>query len=420
MKKEIAGTASAMLVIAFQLQLLTFFSPLFVQNKTIWPASYYAFWIFIIGSTAFSYPKERPWPVMLLCGALIAMTSWYPVDVIAKNFIVAMVFVICASALATAAGSLKILKLCAAATALNSCIVLADILFVHDLITNGADRAVGLSFNPNLAAIGMLLGATATYRAVPIHLIPYFVVLVGFAIFATLSKSVLLAFTVIFGAVAFVHLLRRRPIPGLAGPAVLVLALVTYLGVAWSLNYGFVLATSNTFRGIGTALSAFETARTSSAAAAAARRDQPLPSAGQIGEVGSGNHILIEEIRRRAENESHINSISARVLFMEQAWLAYRDGPPFGIGLDGAHAFAPHNSFLLFALAFGPIGWIIPLAFISLIWRNAPLALAVFAASMVSHDIFLMPSLLAPIAFGLAHRNLRNGVPSEPNDIAKK
>jgi hypothetical protein len=419
MKKEIAGTASAILVIAFQLQLLTFFSPLFVQNKTIWPTFYYAFWIFIIGSTAFSYPKERPWPAMLLCGALIAMTLWYPVDVIAKNFIVAMGFVICASVLATAAGSLKILQLCAAATALNSCICLADILFVHNL-TNGADRAVGLGLNPNLAAIGMLLGATATYWVVPIRLIPYFVVLVGFAIFATLSKSVLLAFTVIFGAVAFVHLLRRRPIPGLAGPAVLVLALVTYLGIAWSQNYRFALATSNAFRSVDTAFSAIETARTPSAAEAAARRDQPLPSTRQIGEVDSDNHILIEEIRRRAENESRINSISARVLFMERAWLAYRDGPPFGIGLDGAHAFAPHNSFLLFALAFGPVGWIIPLAFISLIWRNAALALAVFAASMVSHDIFFMPSLLAPIAFSLAHRNFRNRVPSEPNDIAKK
>lgn len=408
MKKEIAGVASALLVIAFQLQLLTFFSPFLVQSKTIWPIFYYAFWIFIIGATVLSFPKARPWPVVVLCGALIAMSLWYPIDTVAKNFIVAMVFMICASTLAIAAGSLRILQLCAAATALNACICLADILFEHNL-TNGADRAVGLGLNPNLAAIGLLLGATASYRVVPFHLIPYFVILVGFAIFVTLSKSSLLAFAVIFGAVALVHLLRRRPVPGLAGPAVLALLLVAYLGVAWSQNYRFFLATSNQFRGVGLVLSAFERARTSSTTAAEARRDQP--SAGKVGEADPGNTPLIEELRRRAEKESRINSVSARVLFIEQAWLAYRAAPLFGIGLDRAHAYAPHNSFLLFALAFGPVGWIIPLAFIALVWRNAALAAAVFAICMVSHDIFFMLPLLAPFAFGLARRNIRNGVP---------
>ena len=346
-KRKIAGAASAILVIAFQLQLLTFLSPLFVQNKTVWPVFYYSFWILIIGAAIFSFPKDRPWPVVLLCGALIALTTCYPVDVIAKNFIVAMVFVLCAASLATAAGSLKVLQLSAAATALSSCICLADILFVHDL-THGADRAVGLAFNPNHAAIGLLLGATAGFRAIPIRLIPYFVVLVGFAIFATLSKSMLLAFALTFGTVALVHLLRRRPIPRLAGAAVLALALVTYLGFAWSQNYRFRLATSNAFHSFS--MAKLEKARMLTTDAAATNWE-PLHSSGQIGKSGSDSGILTEEIRWYVGDDS----VSARVLFTKQAWLAYRDGPAFGIGLDRAHAYAPHNSFLLFALAFGPL-----------------------------------------------------------------
>jgi hypothetical protein len=116
----------------------------------------------------------------------------------------------------------------------------------------------------------------------------------------------------------------------------------------------------------------------------------------------SAHQIMIEELSRRAENEGRINSISARGLLMERAWIAYRDGPLFGIGIGLAHAFRPHNSFLLFALAFGPVGWLIPLGFIALARKNVPLVLATFAAAMVSHDIFLQPALLFPLALGAA------------------
>jgi hypothetical protein len=162
-------------------------------------------------------------------------------------------------------------------------------------------------------------------------------------------------------------------------------------------------------------MAAFEKARMMSTDAAATNWN-PMPSDEQIGKSGSGNSILTEEIRWYVGDDS----ISARILFMKQAWLAYRDGPAFGIGLDRAHAYGPHNSFLLFALAFGPVGWTVPLAFVALIWRNAALAFAVFATCMVSHDIFFALPLLAPIAFGLAHRNRWNELPSGPDDIATR
>src|SRR5262249_14450743 len=149
-------------------------------------------------------------------------------------------------------------------------------------------------------------------------------------------------------AVALVQLLRRRSIPGLVGSAVLALALVTYLGVAWSQNYRFALATSSAFRSFS--MAELKKAWMLSTDAAATNWE---PSGGQIGKSGSDKGILNEEIRWYVGDDS----ISARVLFTKQAWLAYRGGPAFGVGLDRAHAYAPHNSFLLFALAFGPVGW---------------------------------------------------------------
>jgi hypothetical protein len=96
---------------------------------------------------------------------------------------------------------------------------------------------------------------------------------------------------------------------------------------------------------------------------------------------------------------------------MERAFLSYRTGPVFGQGLTAAHALQPHNTFLLFAVAFGDLGWIVPIAFLGLTacWaRNTqqlPLFLATLTGIMTSHDILLTPSILAPIVFGIVGLN---------------
>ena len=109
---------------------------------------------------------------------------------------------------------------------------------------------------------------------------------------------------------------------------------------------------------------------------------------------------VVEEIARRVESEGAVNSISARWLLMEGAFLSYQSGPFFGQGLAAAHALQPHNTFLLFAVAFGDLGWLVPIAFLGLTvyWVRSiphlPLFLATFTVMMTSHDILFTPGLL--------------------------
>jgi hypothetical protein len=398
-RQTVAMLATVALLTAFQLQLLPFFSPLFVSDKTIWPVVHHGFWLFVALSTVFAFSR-RDVPLILLVGALGALTLAYPIDAISKNFIGALIFLVCACALARAAGAIKVLQLSAAVTAISACICLVDILFVHGL-SDTLGRAAGLSVNPNIAALGLLLGAMASYWTIPKKWVGCFFALIGAAIFVTLSKSVLIVYVGIFGAMLAVRTRRRKPLPRLAGPAVFTIGLMAWIGLALALNDRFVVSASNAFHGLGGALSAFEAARTSIAAAVAAR-DGASAHAAARGDGASAHQIMIEELSRRAEDEGGINSISARGLLMERAWISYRNGPLFGIGIGLAHAFQPHNSFLLFALAFGPVGWLIPLGFMALGRKNIPLVLATFAAAMVSHDIFLQPALLFPLALGAA------------------
>jgi hypothetical protein len=146
------------------------------------------------------------------------------------------------------------------------------------------------------------------------------------------------------------------------------------------------------------------------------------PSSGDGNERKLKTEEIIKEITRRAENEGDINSISARGLLMERAWLSYRHGPFFGQGLAAAHALQPHNTFLLFAVAFGDLGWIVPLAFLGLTAysvrsvQQLPLCLATFTVMMTSHDLPFTFGLLVPFILGVAGLNAQRYRSNDPPD----
>ena len=431
--KNTAIAFSLVLIVAFQLQLLPFFSSWLVTNKTVWPIVYYSFWVLIVTVTGASLllpgVLRRSMPVIVLGSVLMALALLHPIDVIAKNSFVSMVFLICVTILAIASGPVLILRFAAAATAVCACICLIDILFARGL-TDTAGRAAGLSINPNIAALGLLLGASVSYWVVPFRLAGYFIVLILAAIFTTLSKSTLLAYLIIFGGVA-AYSFRFSPRPRIRGPALFVLALCAWLWLASSTNDRFRVATSLAFSGLRNAVTAFETAKTAVSGAVAIRERPTPPSSGAARPPSTGvaemprpkSQARIEELGRRAATEGDINSVSARGLLMERAWLSYRNSPISGVGLDAAYALESHNSFLFFALAFGPIGWLVPLLFIGLTLTRSivgvPMPLAIFVAAMVSHDVFRVPGLLVPIALGIAYARIsdrsRDPMPSAAN-----
>ncbi len=125
---------------------------------------------------------------------------------------------------------------------------------------------------------------------------------------------------------------------------------------------------------------------------------------------------------QEAEDEGQRNWILARALLFKRALLSYQHGPPLGQGLEEAHRLVPHNTFLLEAVAFGTLGWFVPLALTALaLWsgrkhRRFELGLALFGMLMMSHDILLLPSLIVPIALGMAGLRSAEGPHELPSE----
>jgi hypothetical protein len=384
----IAAVLGSLFVVAFQLQLLPFFSPLLINERLFWPIIYYGCGSLVTGLTLIILATQetilhRSLPVLVVCAVAAGLILIHPIDNISKNFFVATVFVACAFVLAIASAPFALLRFSASATVLSAVICLLDILFTHGF-TNTAGRAAGLSINANVAAAGLLLGSASSYWAVPQRWRGPFLLIVGAAIFVTLSRSSLLAAIVIYSGVVADAIWTRvkspgpRPRLGWFRLGVLAIGLAGWIVAALFSNDRFFIATTLAYEQIGSALPTFEEAR---------------------------------RIGRRAETVGDINSISARGLLLERAFLSYQSGPFFGQGLAAGYALQPHNTFLLFAIAFGHLGWFVPISFLGLTlhWarriQQLPLFFATLTVMATSHDIALTPSLLAPIVFGIAGLN---------------
>jgi hypothetical protein len=507
-----AAALGALFVVAFQLQLVPFFSHLFVDDRLFWPVVFYGIWALAIGITMVllimqSSVRRQSLPVLAVCASVMLLTLIHPMDSVAKNFLVAVTFMACVGVLAIASAPFALLRFSASVTVLSAVICLLDILFRYGFSTT-AGRAAGLSINANVAAAGLLLGAASSFWTVPQRWRGPFLLIIGTAIFATLSRSTLLAAVVICSGVAADSLWTRirSPAPRARirwiGSAALALALAGWIALALFSNDRFPAAATRTFLQVGSAPTAFAEAReaianslraktatqieanglsipraaadldskakwklerklkseeiikevasrggdlaeareaianwlranTAPQVEATSRPEPAAPSTAAPGpntlpprhdlesnpksnlERKSKSEEVIEEIARRAENEGDINSISARGLLVERAYLSYQIGPFFGQGFAAAHALQPHNMFLLFALAFGDLGWIVPLAFLGLTAysirsvQQLPLFLASFAVMMTSHDILFTLGLLAPFILGIAGLNAR-------------
>ncbi|SHH31530.1 O-Antigen ligase [Bradyrhizobium erythrophlei] len=400
--RSIAGLVCLVFAGAYQLRVMTYFLPRLVADRHIWPAIYYGFWLIAVCTTlavlAFRQDiLKRTLPVLILCALASALPFVHEIDQITKIFFVAMGFFACAAVLSVLVDPLTVLRISALATVAGAVICLVDVLFA-------SGRAAGLSIAPNVAAAALLLGSSAAYLSIPARWLGYFLLIVGAALFVTLSKSTLLAACGIFAIVVIGNRLQRLRFPRFAWrPHTLVaLGLVAWIGVALSTNDRFVFATSNAYRVFSNAVPASQAARSTIEKAVTLASADPdvMPT-----------EALIAEIGRRSETESDVNSISARWLLMERAWLVFKGEPFSGLGFASAYALEPHNTFLLFMLAFGPIGLLVPLAFLAVIAYPAirfksislsALPMAAFAVLMTSHNMLFDPGLLAPLAFGWA------------------
>lgn len=409
-------------------------------------------------------------PLAVVGALAVAGTALHPLGLVTRAYIIAVAIAGSAIVLLLASAPVMLLRLAAAVTALNAGLCFVDLLFA-DGFTNTLGRAAGLAINPNGAAASILLGAAASHRAVPARFYPSFLVLIAGALATTLSRSTMLVALVAAGTpmaiVAWQRVRARRPlwqVPDGAGSAAFVAGLLAiWVGIGAMTNsrlvpvaqaavydsLAFTGALNQAHGAVAREVSApapppaaaSPAARpaTSAAVVTAPPRPAPVPAARPApvpapaapapargakpalvpaapvavprarpaAAPGTPEAKRVEALTARLSDEGLRNSTSARTLFLERALLAYRNNGFFGMGLEAAHPLVPHNTFVLFALAFGHLGWLIPIAlvagavYLARDARDLPIAIAAAGTMATSHDILLTPSLLLPLALGI-------------------
>ncbi len=467
---DISAGACAFVIVIYQSWFMPYFLPFFTGRDEFARLVFHALYggVLVISIAVLATRRDVRSAILLL-GAAAAMAvvpvALHPLGIVAKCYLITLFLGGAAIVLMLASAPAIVLRLSAAVTALNAAICFLDLLFANGF-TNTPGRAAGLAINPNVAAAGLLLGASASYRAVAEKWRASFLVLVGAALLVTVSRSTLLAaFATV--AVPIVVCLgqqfrnRRRlelNARGWSRPLAVALALVGIIGIALATNAYFRVSIGESFAGVLSVGKALDEAaeavdashdQVPSAAVApaapssegvpakhsalAGRRssaviDQPRakPSISSADKSASAapspppesslpssaasqstNAAKIQALGERLTDEGKRNSISARALFLERGLLAYREGGPFGRGLEEAQALAPHNTFLLFAIAFGHLGWLIPIGLVGFAFcfvRSAgdlALGVALVGVMLTSHDLLLTPSLFLPVALGI-------------------
>jgi hypothetical protein len=445
-----AAAVAAVTIVTYQSWFMPFFQPFFVGRVGFARLVFYALYgSLVLTSAAVLVTRPRLWrPIMPLAIAAsfsLAATFLHPIGLVTRAYIIAMMMGGTVIVLMLASAPMALLKLSAAVTALNAALCFVDLPFPIGFSTT-LGRPAGLALNPNVAAAGILLGAAASYRAVPKHLRLSFLALATGALVVTLSRSTLLAAAATAAIPALIELwrrVRRRQslTPRLAGtrPAAHMtagmvawcgMAMVTndYVGpmaervVASSLSAAAALreahqsiATDSRDALAGGAVVADRAPRPALAAVGPAMDAEPPAAAADVRADAAApdaadppsDAAQIAAMDARLSGEGGRNTVSARALFLERAMVVYRHDGFFGMGLEQAHPLVPHNTFMLFALAFGHLGWLIPIAIVGLAVRAArgpadwAVAVAATGVMLTSHDVLVTPSLLLPIAIGI-------------------
>lgn len=390
-------------LLAFQANILSFFGPS-LSRIPGWREIYYISWVVLLVATVSVLIIDRrtlklTFPLILVSSIVATLSLWHTFDSIAKNLVVGLVLFSCVAVLAIYTGMDKALQYSGAITVVSAALCLVDVM-LPGVFANTTGRASGFAENANTAAAQLLIGTLISWRAIPSQWRGGFFFIIVAAIFATLSRS-----TLVVGGVAFLlsalpygrslAALRFRSIRrGLVIPS---LVLLSWLAVAMLINPMFGFGSNSIVARIGQVSAAIKTFTNS----AIPTTSNPSGTSA-MGGVDAELRLLGE----RALQEGPSDPAAARATFFRRSVVAYQNAPMQGLGLREAYALAPHNSYLLFAVAFGAVGWLVPAAFLVLLAiysrRDWSLAVTVAALMFFSHDLLLLPAAMSLISVGLA------------------
>ena len=318
-------------------------------------------------------------------------------------------------------------------------------------------RSAGLYVNPNSSAIALSAGMVLTIGLLPPRFRLILVIAVGAAVFSTLSRSgmivwVVISFVLLFQGTLRIEWRRAYVLQNLAlGLGFALFFFYAYTTVpasyyAVEAKFGsavkLAIGAPSTARSVGSAVSNpddpsrvnVEKRNADNAAppapAAAARKEEMGERAEAREKVAATDAERAEKIsqiadpreraaaeerfRRAIERRKERQEEARRAQDMQRAGLignavsVYRQDPVLGVGLTRAWEQAPHNAYLLYALAYGFVGWALVPALALAVWLSGdkrvtlPIALLLLLAGLFSHNLLVDRTTLLPLALAAA------------------
>ncbi len=327
-----------------------------------------------------------------------------PIDSISKNYIVGIASIFTFTVISCAVGVRLVAQYAIALVCLMSIYCLLDACFL-DGFTSTTGRAASIFINPNIAAISLLIGIAGSIWSVKLKWRAAVILLTSGAIYVTLSRTtMIIGLLALLSGMITINRSKIKEIREGLKPAILsfIFVLIT-ITFAYANNKSFGVATKNALQGLISANAMWhENKENTLSPSEESRLKAEIP----VSSPNDNVRILPtkpETVTNPTLNDiEHTNSAVARAMLLKQSLDAYKSAPSFGMGLEKAFKLGPHNSFVLFAVAFGHLGWIIIpslVIFLVLISNSKsciPSAVAILGASFFSHDILLsVPSVAA-------------------------
>lgn len=289
------------------------------------------------------------------------------------------------------------------------CLIIAIILNLFEIIhpgvfSNTGGRSAGFYVNPNISALAIILGWIIAFDVIPEKYRSSFSIIIGAAIFSTLSRMGVLLYFITLGY----HWFRREKYHSLK-PYALNVSLLIFLVMFFS--YGYYTDTyfrfcvnSQTFGALRNFIKIDQYPQSKPAIQILA---SVFSRAGNLTPTGSNKSSaqLDKDIQKTVAENYGDDSLSSRAWLTVNSFNVIKNNPLLGVGMRKAQALQPHNEYLLLAMAYGIWGWIVYPSFCALIALKGEremgilIALVLLIAGIASHNLLVDRTVLLPAAF---------------------
>lgn len=281
--------------------------------------------------------------------------------------------------------------------AILACLIFATLInlaeVVHPLFTERG-RSAGLYNNPNISAVVLTMGLILTISLIPSRLRIPAIILVGGAVLGTLSRGGLITFIGSLVLLAYQGFIKIKFMKkDYLANSVLVFILILLFAWGYHVNIAFKFNIEHQLGSITSVLSY-------------ASKDfafSEVDNDASIKQVASQD--VQQLITQTMTDPQYVNNSGrTRVMLLGYSWAIYKANLWLGIGMDRAWALSPHNEYLLLALAYGLMGWIILPIFAVIIMLSGDKRISIIIgtvwllAAITSHNVMVDRAMLLSLA----------------------